>query len=116
ERGTASWPSTLNPAGDRLLTGGSGVAPQLWDISSTVANPSFVFRSGPANFAIGFNQRGDRLALGSTDGSVRIHETTNPAQGFALQPKTRAEKRRRLKSSRWRSTRAKTKPTNSFPR
>ena len=91
ERGTASWPSTLNPAGDRLLTGGSGVAPQLWDISSTVANPSFVFRSGPANFAIGFNQRGDRLALGSTDGSVRIHETTNPAQGFALQPKTRCD-------------------------
>jgi energy-coupling factor transporter ATP-binding protein EcfA2 len=91
ERGTASWPSTLHPAGDRLLTGGSGVAPQLWDIGSTVANSTFVFRNGPANFAIGFNQRGDRLALGSTDGSVRIHETVNPAEGFVLRPKTRCD-------------------------
>jgi len=92
ERGTTSWPSTLSLAGDRLLTGGSGVAPQLWDTSSNPANARFVFRNGPASFAIGFNQSGDRLALGSTDGSVRIHDTANPDEGFTLQPERRCDR------------------------
>jgi energy-coupling factor transporter ATP-binding protein EcfA2 len=68
ERGTASWPSTLS--GDRLLTGGSGRPPQLWDIGdigSEPAKPLFPFKDGSANSAIAFNQQGDRLALGSAD-------------------------------------------------
>jgi WD40 repeat protein len=86
ERGRASWPSTLNPTRDQLLTGSSGRAPQLWDIGSNPAKSAFVFRTGPANFAIAFNQQGDRLALGSTDGPVRIHDAVNPIEGFTLQP------------------------------
>jgi len=86
ESGTASWPSTLS--GDRLLTGGSGQAPQLWDIGSNPAKSTFRFPDGPANFAIAFNQQGDRLALGSANGSIRIHETANPTEGFPLRPKT----------------------------
>jgi hypothetical protein len=91
ERGTASWPSTLSPTGDRLLTGGSGQPPQLWDIGSNPAKSTFRFQDGPANFAIAFNQQGDRLALGSTDGSVQIHETADPTKGFTLQPQTRCD-------------------------
>jgi WD40 repeat protein/energy-coupling factor transporter ATP-binding protein EcfA2 len=91
EKGTPSWPSTLSPAGNQLLTGGSGQAPQLWDTGSNPAKPAFVFRDGPANFAIAFNQQGDRLALGSTDGSVRIHDTANPTERFTLQPQTRCD-------------------------
>jgi WD40 repeat protein/energy-coupling factor transporter ATP-binding protein EcfA2 len=86
ERGTASWPSTLSPAGDRLLTGGSGVAPQLWDVGSNPAKSAFVYGGGPANFAIGFSQQGDRFALGSTDGSVKIFDTARPTPGITLQP------------------------------
>jgi WD40 repeat protein/energy-coupling factor transporter ATP-binding protein EcfA2 len=89
ESGTASWPSTLT--GDRLLTGGSGQDPQLWDIGSKPAKSTFRFPDGPASFAIAFNKQGDRLALGSTDGSVRIHETANPTEGFPLQPQTRCD-------------------------
>ena len=91
EEGTASWPSTLSPTGDRLLTGGSGQAPQLWDTGSNPAKSTFLFRDGQANFAIAFNQQGDRLALGSTDGSVRIHETANPTERFTLQPQARCD-------------------------
>ena len=91
EEGTASWPSTLSPTGDRLLTGGSGQAPQLWDHGSNPAKSTFLFRDGQANFAIAFNQQGDRLALGSTDGSVRIHETANPTERFTLQPQARCD-------------------------
>jgi hypothetical protein len=86
ERGTASWPSTLSPTGDRLLTGGQ--APQLWDIGSNPPKSIFPFPGGRANSAIAFNQQGDRLALGSADGSVRIHETANPTKGFPLRPQT----------------------------
>ena len=92
ERGTASWPSTLS--GDRLLTGGSGRPPQLWDIGdigSEPAKPLFPFKDGSANSAIAFNQQGDRLALGSADGSVRIRETANPNKGFPLQPRTQCD-------------------------
>src|SRR5207244_8426873 len=91
EKGITSWPSTLNPAGNQLLSGGSGQAPQLWDTGSDPAKSSFVFRDGPANFAIAFNQQGDRLALGSTDGSVRIHQTANPTERFTLQPQARSD-------------------------
>jgi len=91
EKGIASWPSTLSPAGNQLLTGGSGQAPQLWDTGSNPAKSTFVFRDGPANFAIAFNQQGDRLVLGNTDGSVRIHETANPTERFTLQPQTRCD-------------------------
>jgi WD40 repeat protein len=91
EKGIASWPSTLSPAGNQLLTGGSGQAPQLWDTGSNPATSTFVFQDGPANFAIAFNQQGDRLVLGSTDGSVRIHETANPTERFTLQPQTRCD-------------------------
>ena len=89
EKGTASYPSTLSPTSDRLLTSGSGQAPQLWDVGSNPAKPTFLFRDGPANFAITFNQQGDRLALGSVNGSVRIHETANPTEGFTLRPQAR---------------------------
>jgi WD40 repeat protein/energy-coupling factor transporter ATP-binding protein EcfA2 len=91
EKGIASWPSTLSPAGNQLLTGGSGQAPQLWDTGSNPATSTFVFQDGPANFAIAFNQQGDRLVLGSTDGSARIHETANPTERFTLQPQTRCD-------------------------
>jgi WD40 repeat protein/energy-coupling factor transporter ATP-binding protein EcfA2 len=91
EKGTASWPSTLSPTGNPLLTGGSGRDPQLWDIGSKPAKSTFRFQDRPANFAIAFNQQGDRLALGSTDGSVRIHETANPTEGFTLRPQTRCD-------------------------
>src|SRR6516225_6059216 len=91
ESGTASWPSTLSPTGDRLLTGGSGQAPQLWDTGSNPAKSTFLFRDGPASFAIAFNQQGDRLALGNVNGSVRIHDTANPTKGFTLQPQTRCD-------------------------
>jgi WD40 repeat protein len=91
EKGITSWPSTLSPAGNQLLTGGSGQAPQLWDTGSNPAKSTFVFRDGPANFAIAFNQQGDRLVLGSTDGSVRIHQTANPTERFTLQPQTRCD-------------------------
>jgi WD40 repeat protein len=91
EKGTTSWPSTLSPTGDRLLTGGSGRDPQLWDIGSNPAKSTFRFLDGPANSAIAFNQQGDRLALGSTDGSVRIHETADPTKGFTLRPQTRCD-------------------------
>jgi WD40 repeat protein/energy-coupling factor transporter ATP-binding protein EcfA2 len=91
ERGTVSWPGTLSPTGDRLLTGGSGQAPQLWDIGSKPAKSTFRFEDGPANFAIAFNKQGDRLALGSTDGSVRIRETADPTEGFPLRPQTRCD-------------------------
>ena len=88
ESGTASYPSTLSPTGDRLLTGGSGPDPKLWDLGSDPATPPFVFQDGPASFAIAFNQQGDRLALGSVNGSVRIRETANPIKGFPLRPQT----------------------------
>jgi len=91
EKGIASWPSTLSPAGNQLLTGGSGQAPQLWDAGSNPGKSTFVFRDGPANFAIAFNQQGDRLVLGSTDGSVRIHETANPSEQFILRPQARCD-------------------------
>jgi WD40 repeat protein/energy-coupling factor transporter ATP-binding protein EcfA2 len=91
EKGITSWPSTLNPAGNQLLSGGSGQAPQLWDTGSDPAKSSFVFGDGPANFAIAFNQQGDQLALGSTDGSVRIHQTANPTERFTLQPQARCD-------------------------
>jgi hypothetical protein len=91
EKGTTSWPSTLSPTGDRLLTGGSGRDPQLWDIGSKPAKSTFRFQDGRANFAIAFNQQGDRVALGSTDGSIRIHETANPTKGFTLRPRTRCD-------------------------
>jgi WD40 repeat protein len=91
ESGTASYPSTLSPTGDRLLTGGSGQAPQLWDLGSSPAKPTFLFQDGPASFAIAFNQQGDRLALGSVNGSVRIRETANPTKGFTLRPQARCD-------------------------
>ena len=91
EKGTTSWPSTLSPTGDRLLTGGSGGDPQLWDIGSKPAKSTFRFQDGRVNFAIAFNQQGDRLALGSTDGSIRIHETADPTKGFTLRPRTRCD-------------------------
>src|SRR5262249_43694797 len=93
EKGAASWPSTLSPTGNQLLTGGSGQTPQLWDTSSNPAKSAFLFRGGPANFAIAFNQQGDRLVLGSTDGSIRIHDTANPTERFILRPQGRCGQR-----------------------
>jgi energy-coupling factor transporter ATP-binding protein EcfA2 len=90
EKGRRSWPSTLSPTGNQLLTGG-WQNPRLWDTGSNPANSAFVFRDGPANFAIAFNQQGNRLALGSTDGSIRIHDTANPTERFILQPQRRCE-------------------------
>ena len=116
EKGTASWPSTLT--GDRLLTGGSGQAPQLWDIGSKPAKSTFLFRDGPANFAIAFNQQGDRLHWEPpTDRSGYMRRPIRPKDLLfgrrhgAMQ----ADKTRRLKSSRWHSTRGKTKATKWFP-
>jgi WD40 repeat protein/energy-coupling factor transporter ATP-binding protein EcfA2 len=93
EKGTGTWPSTLSPTGNQLLTGGSGQTPQVWDTSSNPPKSAFVFPGGPANFAIAFNQQGDRLVLGSTDGSIRIHDTANPTERFILRPKTRCGQR-----------------------
>ena len=89
EKDAASWPSTLSPTGNQLLTGGSGQTPQLWDTSSNPAKSAFLFRGGPANFAIAFNQQGDRLVLGSADGSIQIHDTANPTERFILRPQRR---------------------------
>ena len=65
--------------------------PQLWDIGSKPAKSTFRFQDRRANFAIAFNQQGDRLALGSTDGSIRIHETADPTKEFPLRPRTRCD-------------------------
>jgi WD40 repeat protein len=93
EAGAASWPSVLSPTGDRLLSGGVQ-APQIWDIKPPLAQPTSLLRSGldaqgPVNFGIAFNQQGDRFALGSADGSIRIHDTANPNERFILRPQTR---------------------------
>jgi hypothetical protein len=119
EKPTASWPSTLSPTGNQLLTGGSGQAPQLWDIGSKPAKSTFLFRDGPANFAIAFNQQGDRLHWEPpTDRSGYMRRPIRPKDLLfgrrhgAMQ----ADKTRRLKSSRWHSTRGKTKATKWFPR
>jgi WD40 repeat protein len=80
---TASWPSVLSPAGDKLLSGGMGVSPKIWDIEAN----RFALLSrrdpdpqGPVGLAIAFNERGDLFALGSVDGSVRIHQTADPTK------------------------------------
>jgi len=97
ESGQASWPSTLSPKGDQLLSGGLGAPPRIWDIKAIPPQAIPLDRSnppdpqGPAGFAIAFNQRGDLFALGGTDGSVRIHRTTNPMERFILRPQTRCE-------------------------
>jgi WD40 repeat protein/energy-coupling factor transporter ATP-binding protein EcfA2 len=84
---TASWPSVLSPAGDKLLTGGQGVPPKIWDIESnrvTLLSRSGPDPQGPAGLAIAFNERGDLFALGGLDGSVRIHHTTDPTKPTIL--------------------------------
>jgi WD40 repeat protein len=83
----ASWPSVLSPAGDKLLTGGQGVPPKIWDIESnrfTLLSRSDADPQGPVGVAIAFNQRGDLFALGGHDGSVRIHHTADPTKRFIL--------------------------------
>jgi WD40 repeat protein/energy-coupling factor transporter ATP-binding protein EcfA2 len=79
--GTATWPSTLSATGEHLLSGGQ--TPQIWKLQPPPPQSISLLRSGqdgqgPANFAIAFNQNGDRFALGSADGSVRIHRTADP--------------------------------------
>jgi WD40 repeat protein len=80
---TASWPSVLSPAGDKLLSGGTGVSPKIWDIEAnlftTLSRPE-PDPQGPVGLAIAFNERGDLFALGSVDGSVRIHQTADPTR------------------------------------
>jgi WD40 repeat protein len=78
---TASWPSVLSPAGDKLLSGGMGVSPKIWDIEANSFTPLSRPEpdpQGPVGLAIAFNQGGDLFALGSVDGSVRIHQTADP--------------------------------------
>jgi WD40 repeat protein len=80
---TASWPSVLSPAGDKLLSGGMGVSPKIWDIEANRFTPlsrPAPDPQGPAGLAIAFNERGDLFALGSDDGSVRIHQTADPTK------------------------------------
>jgi WD40 repeat protein/energy-coupling factor transporter ATP-binding protein EcfA2 len=80
---TASWPSILSPAGDKLLSGGMGVAPKIWDIEANWSTPLSRPEpdpQGPVGLAIAFNQGGDLFALGSVDGSVRIHQTADPTK------------------------------------
>ena len=80
---TASWPSVLSPAGDKLLSGGMGVSPKIWDIEAnlftSLSRPE-PDPQGPVGLAIAFNERGDLFALGSADGSVRIHQTADPTK------------------------------------
>jgi WD40 repeat protein/energy-coupling factor transporter ATP-binding protein EcfA2 len=80
---TASWPSVLSPAGDKLLSGGMGVSPKIWDIEANWVTPLSRPEpdpQGPVGLAIAFNERGDLFALGSADGSVRIHQTADPTR------------------------------------
>jgi WD40 repeat protein/energy-coupling factor transporter ATP-binding protein EcfA2 len=80
---TASWPSVLSPAGDKLLSGGMGVSPKIWDIEAnrfTLLSRPDPDPQGPVGLAIAFNERGDLFALGSVDGSVRIHQTADPTK------------------------------------
>jgi WD40 repeat protein len=80
---TAAWPSVLSPAGDKLLSGGTGVSPKIWDIETNSFTPLSgpePDSQGPVGFAIAFNERGDLFALGSVDGSVRIHQTADPTK------------------------------------
>jgi WD40 repeat protein/energy-coupling factor transporter ATP-binding protein EcfA2 len=80
---TASWPSVLSPTGDKLLSGGMGVSPKIWDIEAnrfTLLSRPDPDPQGPVGLAIAFNERGDLFALGSVDGSVRIHQTADPTK------------------------------------
>jgi WD40 repeat protein/energy-coupling factor transporter ATP-binding protein EcfA2 len=85
----ALWPSVLSPAGNKLLTGGQGVPPKIWDIESNrftllSRSESDPAPQGPVGAAIAFSQRGDLFALGGPDGSVRIHQTADPTKRFIL--------------------------------
>jgi WD40 repeat protein len=91
----SSWPSALNRTGDRLLSGGFGTLPKMWEIDKEP--PTFISLFRPAReapphsqpgpeaqsavgLAFAFNQKGTLFALGGQDGSVRVHSTDNPTE------------------------------------
>ncbi len=72
--GEISWPSTLSPDGNYLLSGGFGSAAKLWDLRNT--EPEYVkVQESSAGFALAFHPQGKLLAVGASDGSVRIYES-----------------------------------------
>jgi WD40 repeat protein len=94
----SSWPSALNPTGDRLLSGGFGAFPKMWQIDRDP--PEYVSLSrgyqedappqpgpelqGSVGFAFAFNREGTLFALGGQDGSVRVHSTDNPTERMVI--------------------------------
>ena len=117
ESGTASWPSTLSPTGNELLTGGSEQAPQLWDIGSNPAKSTFRFRT----------VRRTSRSRSISKGTGSRWEAPTDRSGYMRRPippkdllfgrrhaAMQVEKTRRFKSSRWHSTRGKTKATKWF--
>jgi WD40 repeat protein len=96
---SSSWPSVLSRAGDRLLSGGFGTLPKMWEIDKKP--PTFISLFRPAReapplsqpgpeaqpavgLAFAFNQQGTLFALGGQDGSVRIHSTDNPTERMVI--------------------------------
>jgi hypothetical protein len=113
---TASWPSVLSPAGDKLLSGGMGVAPKIWDIEASWVKPLSRPEpdpQGPAGLAIAFNQGGICSPwAASTDQSEYIKRLTrlNYLASFAFDREIRLPQ-----STQWHSTLEKVKTMNSFP-
>jgi WD40 repeat protein len=97
---TFSWPSALNWTGTRLLSGGFGAAPKLWDMENDPPEPTSLLRSqregvppesqpGPeaqtaVGFAFAFTRKGTLFALGGQDGSIRIHSTDDPHERLLI--------------------------------
>jgi len=73
-----SWPSTLSRDGNFLLSGGFGAPPKLWDLRRPNLEP-VKLQDGPAGFAIAFHPHKNLTAIGAIDGSVRVHDSENPA-------------------------------------
>jgi WD40 repeat protein len=72
-----SWPSVVSRDGRYLLSGSFGVPPRLWDLRQQNPEPIKV-QDRSAGWAIAFHPQGSQLAVGATDGTVRIYSTANP--------------------------------------
>ena len=73
--GETSWPSTLSPDGNYLLSGGYGLAAKLWELRNT--EPEYVkVQEGSGSLALAFHPQGNLLAVGASDGLVRIYEAS----------------------------------------